>query len=86
MKYYISFGNKYKQKRHPYNDKYPQYEYRIDPDGLVEIEADSLDEAYAIAVSTFDNDFCAIYDKSILEKDSFPFGIIFTINKEGVPQ
>lgn len=74
--YYVTFGVRYAYEEHPTSPN-------VDPDGVVEVEADSLDDAIEIVQDTFDRKYCSVYEtddnNSIFEY--FPKGIIGVASK-----
>ena len=72
-KFYITFGQKYRDEPHPTHGDI------IHPDGYVVIHAEDYEKARRIAFTTFGDAWARCYDESDLDPGYFPRGVLFEI-------
>ena len=76
MKFMVTFGQRYRNERHP-------YDRRITPDGWVELTAPSMKEARFIVRSFFREHYSSIYPASDFDPSFYPKGCLFRLNGKG---
>lgn len=73
-KYYITFGQKYRNEKHPGGGH---------PDGWVTVYANSMGEARALISNVLGIQWAFIYDETDFKADHFSKGELYAIHMEG---
>lgn len=68
-KFFLAFGNKYKHEPHPSG-------YDVNPDGWIEVFADTYDLARQKTMDIFGKEWCWLYTEDEFEQNHFPAGKI----------
>ncbi len=78
MKFYVTFGQKYRREQHPRLLK-------AHPDGWVEIDAPSRSEARELVVRLLEQAWAAMYDEEFLDEAYllYPRGAIAKVEWDG---
>lgn len=77
QKFYLTFGNKYRNELHPSG-------IVINPDGYVVITSHTYDEAREIALANFGNNWSFLYAEEDFNKSYFPAGILLEVTQKSI--